>query len=243
MKQIDPFRVLPPTFQKHLVVPYYVLAVWGFCVASLLVFFSLAGRPADRYGFAAASPELVSASPGSGDAGAVTERSLLVTGQVSMQILITETGHPSFTGDGLDGLVLRGKAGGEVRLNDAAGKTLYRYKPKDGGDKAKLYGPDGKVVYRVKDVDAEHKLKLRGSDGSELYRVKVKDDKFNVYDGTGTRIAKGKLKDGEYRVTSEPQGASIGTIRGARDLGEAGILAMPVAAPYRLLLWYSLAEP
>lgn len=243
MKQIDPFRVLPLTFQKHLVVPYYVLAAWGFCVASLLVFFSLAGRPIARYEFAAASPELVSAGPRPDNAGAVAERSLLVSGQVSMQILIGDTGHPSFTGDGLEGLVLRGEAGGEVRLKNAAGKTLYRYKPKDGGDKAKLYGPDGKVVYRVKDVDAEHKVKLRNPDGSELYRVKVKDDKFNVYDGKGTRIAKGKRKGGEYRVTSEPQGAPLGTITGARDLGEAGILAMPVAAPYRLLLWYSLAEP
>jgi hypothetical protein len=243
MKQIDPFRVLPLTFQKHLVVPYYVLAAWGFCVASLLVFFSSAGRPIARQEFAAASPALASSSPRPDKASVMTERSLLVSGQVSLQILIGATGHPTFTGDGLEGLVLRGEAGGEVRLNNAAGKTLYRYKPRDGGDKAKLYGPDGKVVYRVKDVDAEHKLKLRSPDGSELYRVKVKDDKFNVYDGKGTRIAKGKLKGGEYRVTSEPQGATIGTIKGAKDLGEAGILAMPVAAPYRLLLWYSQAEP
>lgn len=243
MGKIQPFDVLPLPVKKHLRVPYYFALVWiavlGLVLANLMFRGRLAEAPPDSL-----PPEAEATNPAAAAAlAAQPVRQISVSGDVRIEVTLEAGDNVKISGPGLDGLSLVGSPTEELRLKDSAGKTLFRLKLKDQEDKGKLYDRQGKVVYRLKADDAEHKLKVRRPDNSDLYRMKVKEDKFNILNSAGVRILKGKFKGGRIVVRTDPQDETVLTIDGARDLEEAALLAIPLEAPYRLLLWRAFASP
>lgn len=84
----------------------------------------------------------------------------------------------------------------------------------------------GERSYRFKARD-EGGYSVRNEAGTVLYRVKLKDDKFNVYDGQGTRLRAGKAKKGGISVRDDA-GTEIGRIEGTEQLAVAAVLALPL---------------
>lgn len=85
--------------------------------------------------------------------------------------------------------------------------------------------------FRFKAKD-ESGYSVRDEAGNVRFRVKVKEDKFNVYDGTGKRIAYAKEKKGVLQLRDDG-GATIGSISGTTDLALAAILVVPVPVEVR----------
>lgn len=222
MKTTNPLRKLPARLRRHARTPLLALAAWGVCLALLLTFF------ATRASFGS-----------TGDEGWTSKSDGRITVRVSGSLDISP-GDGSVEGDDLGDLSLRSETGGELQLVDSKGRPRYRYVPTTA-DEATLQGPNG-PAYQVRHGQEGAKLVLSGASGGVLFRVKVKADKFNLYDSTDRRFAKGKRKDGAIVVRSEPDGADIGRITGASSLGEAGILSLPIPAPYRVLLWASRTQ-
>ncbi|MBI5016710.1 MAG: hypothetical protein HZB55_14650 [Deltaproteobacteria bacterium] len=243
MARVGPFDVLPRAIKKHLRVPYYFVAIWLAVLGLLYVNLHVRGRVPEPPSspFAALVETQAQESP----AGAAGEavRQLGVSGDLSLQLAVDSEGTVTASGSGLDGLSLVGSPEEELRFRDASGKTRFRLKLKDGVDKGKLYDAEGTVLYRVKTDDAENKLKIRRPDNRDLFRVKVKDDKFNVLNAAGVRILKGKVKNGQIVVRTDPGEKTVLRIDGARDLDEASFFAIPIEAPFRILLWRAFASP
>lgn len=123
----------------------------------------------------------------------------------------------------------RASAGGvELKGPGAFEGGGLRVRERDDGFVIELTGGES---YRVKARD-EGGYSVRDASGAVLYRAKLKDDKFNIYDGTGARIRAGKAKKGAISVRNDG-GTEIGTIQGTTSLKLAAILAMPLPPEVR----------
>ena len=129
----------------------------------------------------------------------------------------------------LDGDKLELKLGGEG--------TQYHLKKKE--EKWNLYHL-GTRVYHVKSPDAGKSYAIYDNDGTKRFRVKIKRTSFNVYDGAGERLFKGKYKYGEHVVRDKRDDSKVLTLAGELTLEEAAMLSFPVEPPYRALLYLVL---
>lgn len=118
---------------------------------------------------------------------------------------------------------------GGDRVDDGQG-THWTIRDKDDG----FVVEDGSRSFRFKARD-DGGYSLRDAAGEVMFRVKHKDDKFNVYDASGTRILYGKLKKGQIvlRSASDQQ---VGSVEGS-DLRRAAALVLPVPVPVRAIAY------
>jgi len=215
--------------RQHLRVPYWFLPV-------ALVPLVLYGQFLMKEGQSQGSTPQGAVASASSDVQ-VTRYVGVDIGERSFSIELLADGTARLTGAELSSLSLSQQTDGDIVLRRADGEVGYRLKLKEGGDKGRLYDARGTLVYKVKDEDDDLKLKIRDGAGKALHAMKVKDDGVNLYDERGERYAKGKLKHGEHTIRSVPGNETLGTVQGARDLEEAGLLALPLPPPYAVLLW------
>ena len=114
------------------------------------------------------------------------------------------------------------------------------------GNEWVLQGDDHKIVLRTRhqsdgvmrvvDVKgtAVHELRrtsegfeLHAADGALLWRVKLKPDKFNVYDGSGTRKFHGKKKEDGISIHDD-RDAQIWKLKGLPALDDAMVFGLPI---------------
>lgn len=114
-------------------------------------------------------------------------------------------------GDKKIALRARRAADGAIRVSDGKGATVHELHPREAG--FTLDGPDGKLVWRIK----------------------VKEDKVNVYDGTGARRYHVKQKDDGISIHDEKE--QIWKLKGLSSLAEAACFALPVDMGEAALLY------
>jgi len=260
LNRLDPTRQLPQTMRRYLALPTYLVLGWlvisglALFIASRVDATAPATPPAESSATppgenaAAAAPEQPAADAPAEDSEAPPADPLLpdISAMLADGAEIGASGSSVFTIRGSAGQVSLESGGqtltmlgdgNELRLLDPNGATVYRLKAKQA-DKGKLYDAAGTFRWRVKceSEGGEEGCKLYDPDGNKLHRVKIKADSFNVYGSGDQRLYKGKLKNGRYQVRDET-GNNVLDIRGAASLKQAALLALPVDAPVRALLW------
>lgn len=184
------------------------LLVWLALVASLLTAATVLHCGADS--------EHARSSSGSVQAAA---SELRVSGGAGVGAFVLRVEGQSPRAVQLDGVPFRDQGaavGGGIEVRDkddgfvlTRGAEQLRFKAKD------------EAGYSIRD----------GAD-AVLFRVKVKEDKFNVYDGTGRRVLYGKEKKSQIQLRDDA-GTTIGAISGTTNLALAAILAVPIPPEMR----------
>ena len=101
-----------------------------------------------------------------------------------------------------------------------------------------LEDQNGTITYKI--VFTDEGLNVFSPTGEKLYRIKVKEDKFNLLDGSGNRLLHGK-GGGTVVVKDEPGGV-VGTATFSESLSQsqqflyAGEAFLPIPPEFRALL-------
>jgi hypothetical protein len=257
LDRLNPIRGLPQPMRRYLNLPRRLLLIW--LVATLLL--PVAVALLQRWGLID-----LGAAPAEPKPGAVAEQSaetepvetaafsalapaqagetaapLAESGQIEVSgaagfTLVRRGERVTVSAAGQAPLELIGEDGG-WRLRDGAGQVVYRLEAKSE-EKGKIYDAAGNYRYRVKreDEDGPETCKLYDAAGNRLHRVKVKDDSANLYGAGEDRIYKVKLKNGVHEVRDEGK-RTVATVRGSDSLKQAGLLALPLEVPLRVLIW------
>lgn len=257
LNRLNPTRQLPQPMRRYLGLPNWLFMAWLVISGAVLIGPALlrAKTTAQENSPAQSEPvEIESSVPVLAEPDSpATEAPMVLAmagdldGQLRPGAGIYVTGSANFSlqrnGERVeltqsDQPLLRLEGDGEsLRLRTEQGQLAYRLKVKEE-DQGKVYDEADNFLFRLKceAEDREDACKLYGPTGEKLSRVKFKADSFNVYGADGQRLYKGKLKHGAWEAKDEA-GRTVLSLRGARSLREAALLALPVEPAVRVLLW------
>ena len=167
------------------------------------------------------------------DVRADAPREISITGEVNFTISVSG-GIATIRGHVLDSSRVE-RSGPMITLKDKGGTVIARLVVTGGKGDLQAFSANGTQRFRLADNAEQYRLSDTGN--QLLLRVKLKEDKFNVYDKSGSRILHGKQKeDGGWGVKDE-QDVQVLKIKGTASLKETSCFALRVEPEYRVLVW------